>query len=138
MNTETLQIDELVEIKNAATSYLENAKFHLFHGGFDRALQFIHMACDEVEYISPLFARKEIDMPKYKYVNVTCYCGAQYPYSRVGEKIKCSCGVTLHTLQKKGGGRVWGDAKNREHLKKMIALVQSGGSKLDAQFIDAG
>ena len=51
MNEETLQVDEILEIKNAAASYLENAKFHLFHGRFERALQFIHLACDEVEYI---------------------------------------------------------------------------------------
>ena len=77
-------------------------------------------------------------MPEYKNVNVTCYCGRYYPMARVGEKIKCSCGVTLHTQQKRGGGHVWGDAKNKEHLKKMVALVQSGGSKLDAQFVEAG
>jgi len=75
-------------------------------------------------------------MSEYKYVNITCYCGAQYPRSQVGKKIKCRCGVTLHTQQKKGGGHVWGDAKNKQHLKKMIALIQSGHSKLDAQFIE--
>jgi hypothetical protein len=75
-------------------------------------------------------------MPAYKYVNVTCYCGKVYDRMVVGQSLKCSCGITLHTQQKKhGSGKAWGTVKNKEKRREVLRLISSGKSKLDSQFV---
>lgn len=75
-------------------------------------------------------------MPQYKKVNLICYCGKEYPCTDVGKKIKCPCGVTLHTQQKRNGtGRVWGTVQTKESRARMIAIITSGKSKLEATFL---
>lgn len=44
-------MDELIEVRNCAESYLENAKYHLLHGGYEKALSFANLARDEIDYI---------------------------------------------------------------------------------------
>jgi hypothetical protein len=77
-------------------------------------------------------------MPQYKLVDITCYCGKEYPNSRVGESVKCVCGVTLHTQQKAHGtGKVWGtmegDKRSPEYVR-LIDLIRTGESKLMATY----
>lgn len=75
-------------------------------------------------------------MPAYKLVDITCYCGAHHPNCAVGQPVKCSCGVTLHTQQKAhGDGRVWGTVPHGgPKYRQVYALIQAGESKLDAQY----
>lgn len=44
-------MDELIEIRGCAEGYLENAKYHLIHSAYEKALSFANMARDEIDYI---------------------------------------------------------------------------------------
>jgi hypothetical protein len=67
---------------------------------------------------------EEKTIPKYKYADVTYYCG-RVQRVPVGGSKKCECGVTLHVQQKKGGGRWWGTLPNskKEHRRKLLKRI---------------
>jgi hypothetical protein len=49
---DTVTEDEVIEIQNCVISYLLNARHHFDSGDYARALSFLDLAKDEIEYLA--------------------------------------------------------------------------------------